>query len=199
MAAKEVEGPVVVQMEGEEIVLSDCERELLTRGPKYCVLRSCNEEEMVGNIECSTVKYKWDEMAQGEEEKGELSNMSEEERVEQERLDAVADEMAAETRCIFSEEDKTWNLNKKRVTDYKANSRVILPRALPAEGESKLEVMRIELLTEYRQWVKENCDCKGRQKANLSKRESDGLKSLQKRIKDGDLVVLPTRGERSRS
>ena len=52
--------------------------------------------------------------------------------------------------------------------------------------------MRIELLTEYRRWVKENCDCKGRQKANLSKRKSEGLKSLQKRIKDGDLVVLPT-------
>ena len=44
----------------------------------------------------------------------------------------------------------------------------------------------------HRAWVKENCNCMGEQKSNLSKEEQMGLKSLKKRVADGNLVVLPT-------
>ena len=46
-------------------------------------------------------------------------------------------------------------MQKKRVTDYKKNSRVVLPRAQSNEKESKLEVLRMELLEEHRKCTKE--------------------------------------------
>ena len=48
------------------------------------------------------------------------------------------------------------------------------------------------LVHQHRDWVKKNCNCKGEQKSNLSREEQAGLKSLRKRIADGELVLLPT-------
>ena len=58
--------------------------------------------------------------------------------------------------------------------------------------ESKLEVIRQELLHQTQEWMKENCNCKGEQKSNLSKERLMGLKSIRKRKTVGELVVLPT-------
>jgi hypothetical protein len=79
-----------------------------------------------------------------------------------------------------------------RVTDYKANSRVIFPKALPLAEESKLEVLRMELLHQNQTWVAANCSCEGNQMSNLSSEESRGLKSRRKRVHEGERVVLPT-------
>jgi hypothetical protein len=78
------------------------------------------------------------------------------------------------------------------VTDYKANSRVILPRAQSDVKEGKLQVLRMELMEEGKKWIKTNCDCNGNQQSNLDKEELIGLKSLKKKIKEGLIVVLPT-------
>ena len=48
------------------------------------------------------------------------------------------------------------------------------------------------LVHQNRDWVKKNCNCKGEQKSNLSREEQAGLKSVRKRIADGELVLLPT-------
>jgi hypothetical protein len=46
----------VVLMKDEVISLSENERKLLTRGPKFCVIRDCKEEEYLCDIEMSTVE-----------------------------------------------------------------------------------------------------------------------------------------------
>ena len=48
---EEVSGPVVVCREGEDLQLSSDEWQLLARGPKYCVVRNCKEEDMRVEIE----------------------------------------------------------------------------------------------------------------------------------------------------
>ena len=83
-------------------------------------------------------------------------------------------------------------MQKKRVTDYKINSRVVLPRAQSNEKESKLEGQRIEILEKHRKWTKENCDCKGEQEMNLSTTQVLGWKSLRKRIKAEEILVIVT-------
>ena len=50
----------------------------------------------------------------------------------------------------------------------------------------------MELLEAGSKWVKENCDCQGAQEGNLTPEEQRGLKSLKRRIKEGEIVVLPT-------
>ena len=118
--------------------------------------------------------------------------VSQEELDEVERIEELEKGFEAEARTVFNEKEKQFNFARRRTTDCKQNARVIFPKPLTAEGESKLEVFRMEMLQDHDEWVKEHCNCKGQQSGNLSKEESAGLKSLQKRIKEGELVVLPT-------
>ena len=100
--------------------------------------------------------------------------------------------MAAETRLIFDQERRTFDMRKKRVTDYGKNSRVILPKAQTSEQESKLEVIRMEVMEQHKQWVKKNCNCKGEQPLNLDLEEREGLKSCKTKLKNGIWMIVPT-------
>ena len=104
----------------------------------------------------------------------------------------LAEEMGAQSRMAYNSEEDTWDARVLRVTDYKHNSRVIFPKAQPSSQENNLEVMHAELLHHHREWVKANCNCRGEQKPNLSTKEQAGLKSIKKRIAEGNLVILPT-------
>ena len=190
VVTEEVTGPVVVCREGEDLQLSSEEWQLLARGPKYCILRSCKEEDMRVEIETSILKHKWDEMGREGDESDD--NLSEEEKLENERVALLAEEMSAQQRLAYNSSENSWDARGLRVTDYKHNSRVIFPRALPGEKENNLEVMRSELLHHHKEWVAQNCNCRGEQKANLSQNEQAGLKSIQKRVADGSIVILPT-------
>ena len=97
----------------------------------------------------------------------------------------------AKMRMTYDVEDKTSNFSKKRVTDFKGNTRVCLPtKSKNFEREAVLEMMRVELLAEYGKYeATTNGDGGG---SNLSPAERRGLKSLKKRVEEGDLVILPT-------
>ena len=84
--------------------LTSEEWQLLARGPKYCVVRSCKEEDIRVEIETSILKHKWDCMGQECD-----ANLSEEERIEQERVALLAEEMGAQQRMVYNSEDKTWD------------------------------------------------------------------------------------------
>ena len=174
---EEVKGVEIVTMEGEELVLREDERKLLARGPKYCLLKSCSKEAMCCSLEVAICKHKWDTMSRSED-KSEEATLSEEEKIEAERVHQLSEELAAEAREVFDIRGKVFNMARKRVTDFKKNSRVILPRAQTAEQESKLEVLRMELLQEHKKWMTENCNCRGEQTMNLSIEEARGLKSI---------------------
>ena len=190
MQPEQPSGPVVVCDSGEELGLSSEEWSLLARGPKYCVVRSCSEEDMRVETETCVLKHKWDCMGREGDEDYEL--LSGEEKEEHDRVAQLAEEMAAQTRLVHNPEEGSWDARGLRVTDYKHNSRVIFPKAQSSEIESSLEVMRMELLHHHKEWVRGNCNCKGDQKLNLSSEEQAGLKSLKKKVADGGLVILPT-------
>ena len=164
---------------------------MLARGPKYCVMRGCSEEDARVEIETSILKHKWDCMGQDENETEE-ENMCEEDKKESERVAQLAEEVAAQTRMVYDEESNTLDARGLRVTDYTHNSRVIFPRAQAGEKENNLVVMRTELLHQHREWVKENCNCRGEQTMNMSSKEQEGLKRIKKKVADGKIVILPT-------
>jgi hypothetical protein len=58
--------------------------------------------------------------------------------------------------------------------------------------EAKLEMMRVECLSVYKQFMEEKCGKNGRQKSNLTKSQLKGLLSLKSRIKNAEIVVVPT-------
>ena len=119
--------------------------------------------------------------------KQDLQNQAEENRIKQEikKVEAMA-------RSVFMEEEMTFDYSKKRATDMKQNTHVHLPGALGLESEAGLEVLRQEWRECYRKFTQEKCNQKKEQESNLTKEEKDGLTSLRKRIKEGELIVVPT-------
>ena len=83
-------------------------------------------------------------------------------------------------------------MRKRRVTDLKENSRVYLPKPLPLQEEAKIEIRREQYEKVFSKFVEDNCSENGAQKSNLTKEQRNGLKKLQKRKKDGDIIVLIT-------
>ena len=197
---EEIKEPVFVLGPGEEIVLSENERAALKLGPKFCVYTKLSDEEFEVDVEECILKIKWDMMGEdgrgtpGEEDKAlevllgaEVCN----------RIDAEKEEelciKEGEMRVIYDGGTKTLDFGKRRATDIKGNSRVIFPRKARTLGEeSALETLRMELFTTFKQYVQDKCDDKGNQKSNLTKGEEEGLKSIRKRVKNGDIVVIPT-------
>ena len=55
--------------------------------------------------------------------------------------------------------------------------------------ESKLEVLRMEAMETFRSYVREKCGKRGQQRSNLTPSQLRGLKSLKKRIEEGEIVV----------
>ena len=153
------EGPVIVLGEGETLSLSREKFLLLDKGPKYCVVKKCSEEQAECDTETAIIKEKWDRMGRDTENMDET--LTDEELKDRDRGAQLAEEVEAQTRLAYDEDTKIWSGASLRVTDYKANSRVILPKALSPVEESKLEVLRVELLHQTKEWIKTNCDSKG--------------------------------------
>ena len=55
-----------------------------------------------------------------------------------------------------------------------------------------MELLRAELKNCFKEYMREKCDKDGRQESNITKEEMRGLKQLKKRVKNEEIVVLPT-------
>ena len=112
LTPQEVSGAVIVLMERENSQLTPGERKLLAKGPKYCILKSCSDEAIC--------KHKWGCLACGESDALLLEvPESIEEQQKTKRLQELAEELAAETRTIYDENTKTFNMNKRKVTSVR--------------------------------------------------------------------------------
>ena len=79
-----------------------------------------------------------------------------------------------------------------RVSDLPTNREVRLPEPLETSEESKLLSFKVEVLESVKKYIQENCSESGRQEVNISQDELEGIKSLRRRIKDEDLVIMET-------
>ena len=78
---------------------------------------------------------------------------------------------------------------RERATDLKECSRITLPKPLETKHEPKIETRRNRNYNQYRD---EECNKKAEVRGNMTEEEKDGLKSLQKRIKNNEIVILKT-------
>ena len=114
-------------------------------------------------MEVCLIKHKWDCLANPEDDEAQTDDAqpSKEEELDNMRLQQLADELAAESRMTFDDKTNTMHLNRKKVTDFRRNSRVVLPRAQSGIKESNLEVLRRELDQSHTHWMKAHCSCNG--------------------------------------
>ena len=146
------------------------------------------------------MKYKWDSMGDNQEQKTELSDLALDVLLknlctEEEYEDIKEDEelYAMRMKMVFDRVEKKFNYAKKRVTNVKGNSRVNFPReGGKYDDEAMLEMVRMELRGVFKSYFEENCLKGGVQKSNLNDAERRGLKSLQKRVRANEILVVPT-------
>ena len=201
MRGDELHGPVIVCGNGdEEITLNDDEKKFLSLGPKFCIYNKISDEGFEQSLEEGIVKLKWEWM--GEESKSKSKSLSDlavdvalNELMTEAELEAENEEseiLEAKMRMVYDVGDKDFNFSRKRVTDFKGNTRVVLPpKSKNFDHEATLEMLRVEMKNEYRKYEAENPkNCKGG--SNLSNEERRGMKSLKKRVLEGEVVVLPT-------
>ena len=162
-------------------------------------------EEFETDLEESIVKIKWDFMTTDKDEKNKNKKKGPEDialevllgeevcRNVDEEIDEEEQMVEAQSKTPFNKNEMTFNLARRRATDMKGNSRVNLPRKPRSlEEESALEALRLEFKSLFKNYVSKNCGKGGKQASNLTKSQISGLQSLRKRVKDGELVIIPT-------
>ena len=117
---------------------------------------------------------------------------NEEERNRQKDKEEKQEVEEARTRQVYDCVKRVYDERRQRITDLKECSRIFLPKPLEVTKEAQLEMRREvhkRLSEEYR---RDKCDERGRQERNLTIEEQRGLKKLEKRKNDGEIVITMT-------
>ena len=170
-----------------KVEISEEEKEVLRLHPKFAILNDINPVDMAWDMELGFGKLRY-QLSRENEEK--LAPEDEIEITEEEKENMEITEGKA--RQVYDPEKKIFDLGKQRVTDMEDNSRVTLPKPLPPGDEANVEIRR-NLYTKLGADYKEKfCDKEGKQPTNLTPIQEKGLKRLQKRIREKEIVVMMT-------
>ena len=166
-----------------DIELTREEEMILKRNPKFSIPMRLEEDTINKEMEkaFSLMRMELRE-EEGAEEREKETDEKEMQRKEEE----------SKMRQVYDPLEKRYDEGKRRVTDLEECSRVVLPKPLSVIRETEIEMRREAHTTVYQEYRREFCNKDGEQKKNLTEEEQIGLKRIQKRIKDGDLVVLKT-------
>ena len=107
------------------------------------------------------------------------------------RQEEREEEDDAKTRQTFDPINNVYDDRKRRVTDLAECSRVTLPKPMQIEEEALIEIRRNMHKKIFSQHREENTD-NGKQESNLSEEERKGLRSILKRIREGEILVMKT-------
>ena len=170
-----------------EIEIDENEESVLKLPPDYSIYEKLSDEEFCLELELSNTKYRW---AMRDEEDADTKDGEEEIPTEEER--ELFERMEAESRQYYDPVKKEFDVRKKRVTDLKENSKVILPKPLKTSLEARISLRRDKYISVYKEYKKENCNSRDEQRLNLTFSQKKGLLKLRKRIKDSEIVIMLT-------
>ena len=178
-----------------DIELDEKEMQVLKLHPKFAVMPRLWEGGLDAEEEMANSKLRMQISKELEEKKNrdaeEIADKTvEKEPSEEERVQEIENE--ARSRQVFNPVDKIFDERRRRVTDLKECSRITLPKPLPAIEEAKIELRRDVHKRIYDKYREENCSKQGEQRSNLTKEEQEGLKSLEKKIKEKKIIVIKT-------
>ena len=162
-----------------EVEISEEEKAFLRLHPKFAVRPDLHQGGLEDEQEFGNAKMRM-----------EISRQEGEEYDEKE--DLKQQECEARTRQIFNPEDKTFDGRKCRVTDLRECSRVFLPRPLDPQEESRLEARKQAQTEIYEKYRREFTNKNNKQESNLTRIEQEGLKILEKRTRNNEIIVMKT-------
>ena len=178
----------------DDIQLSVDEVAYLNLPGKFREFEPATKFDMEVELEVHGCKQRWDlstrreveEVEEGEEKKT-TEEVEEELNKRREEKNKAGE--------IYDEETKKLDMSKLKVNQLKKNPRVFEPKAANIEDDIKLEGQRLEVLRVCEDLLQDpTLGEEGRRphRSNLSPEERRGKRSLQMRIKDGELLVYPT-------
>ena len=110
-------------------------------------------------------------------------------RAEQELF---ADEEAS-SRNIYDEGVQVYDVRKRNIRDIKNNPRVTLPKPLSGHEEAMIACVQADFMRIFNEYMAKNCGEAGNIKTpNLTIAQLRGLRSLLKRIRAREIMVVPT-------
>ena len=192
----EVQVPEIVKF--GEVELNEDEEAVMRMHPKMAVMARLEEGYMELNQEIGYTKIRW-QLRKEDEERGEeieipvnkkqkIAEEDEEKKREQERRELLE----AKERQVYNPETKEYDERRWRVTDMPECSRIHLPKPLEVKQEAEIEMRRDAHARVCRGYRMTHCDDKGVQESNLTAQEKRGLRSLEKRRNEGEIVVTMT-------
>ena len=153
------------------ITLSEPEKATLRIHPKYTVFEKVDPIDTEAEIEKCLTKIRW--------------ARHEEEREKARQRDGVQRQEKKET---FNVETKTFDFREARSTELPFNCRVQMPKQVKQEEEVRLQNLKQDLTA----IVETFADNKETETSNLTVEQKRGLKRLQKRKNDKEVVVFQT-------
>ena len=171
-----------------DVDLSENEKKVLKLHPKFAILSRLTRGGLDLDEEIANSKLRMQLSKEIEDKKRE--EKAKEVIEEKDMLEEI--ELEARGRQVFDPVKGVYDERKRRVTDLKECNRVTLPKPLPAIEEAKIELRRDIHINIYDKYRNEFCKKNGEQKSNLTREEEDGLKSLEKKVKERKLMVLKT-------
>ena len=181
-----------------EVELDGDEEAAMKLHPKMAMPRRLDEGYMNLAMEMSFTKVRWQIKKEEETEEKEAPGTWENSVKDQgeKDTDKVRSEQneieEARTRQVYDCENKTYDERKQRVTDLKECSRIFLPKPLEVRKEAQIEMRREMHARISENYRGEKCDKAGRQERNLTVEEQRGLKKLERRKNEGEIVIITT-------
>ena len=166
-----------------DIQLTEAEKFITTLPPKHTVYSPINVLDMAIEAEIMIDKLRWDIRTQEERgRRGMLVDWSEEEEWEE-----------VQRRTVYDEANAKLSFAKYRVTDFPTNRYITVPEAGENVREIVFASMKSDIVRATEDYRKKNCDPKGNiLNQKLDKDNLAGLDSLKKRVKDGEIFIVPT-------
>jgi hypothetical protein len=193
-----------------QVDLSEDEKALLRLHPKFSIRDDLTVENLEFEQELGYAKARYELRRENEENleeeidlyggthasiptfSGIGTNHKTENEPDVEKIAELSELEEAKARQFYDPEENVYDYRKKKVTDLRENSRVTLPSPVTELQEAGIAIRRETFNGKVRDYMRKNCNEKNQQKPNLTKSESNGLRSLQKRIKSGELVIMST-------
>ena len=165
------------------------ELKVLELRPEFAIYDKLDKKKIAEEINITLTKIRWDRMNKD----GDLVPQDENEDKEQEKqkeLDRIED---AKSRMVYNMDNTTIDMGARKATDMAHNSRLILPQPRSATEEAILSTRQLLWKATTDQYIHNNCSKDGTQNQhNMSTSQRVGLVKLGKRIRSGELVVLPS-------
>ena len=176
-----------------DIELHDNERLILRLPPKFSIEENLPRDGLAMEQELANAKTR---MTINKENEERLDDDDEgigvEGDEEDEELEEEMERLEAEARLVYDPRRRTFDDRKRKVTDLQECARVTLPKPMDTRNEALVEMRRGTNTKVYEEYTAEVCNKKGEVKGNMTEEEKDGLKRLQKRMKEKEVVILKT-------